>query len=53
MMLAGYAPFEGNDNKEIFKRILSQELEFDPAGWSTISNEAKDLISKMLTKDPS
>jgi serine/threonine protein kinase len=27
-------------------------LEFDPEDWSSISNEAKDLITRMLQKDP-
>ena len=52
MMLCGYAPFEGDNNKEVFKRILSQDLEFDPEYWTTISEGAKDLITKMLKKDP-
>ena len=52
MMLCGYAPFEGDNNKEVFKKILSQDLEFDPEYWTTISEGAKDLITKMLKKDP-
>jgi serine/threonine protein kinase len=28
-------------------------LEFDPEDWTVISDEAKDLITKMLVKDPS
>eukprot|EP00347_Sterkiella_histriomuscorum_P016684 403352253 len=52
ILLCGYPPFEGDNNKEIFKNVLKQNLEFDPSDWSEISNEAKDLISKMLIKDP-
>lgn len=52
IMLCGYPPFEGDNNKEIFKRVLQQKLEFDPEDWSEISDEAKDLITKMLSKDP-
>ena len=52
IMLCGYPPFEGDNNKEIFKRVLQQKLEFDPEDWSEISNEVKDLISLMLSKDP-
>ena len=52
IMLCGYPPFEGDNNKEIFKRVLQQQLEFDPEDWTTISKEAKDLISKMLEKEP-
>jgi calcium-dependent protein kinase len=52
IMLCGYPPFEGDNNKEIFKRVLQQKLEFDPEDWNSISNEAKDLICSMLCKDP-
>ena len=53
IMLCGYPPFEGDNNKEIFKRVLQQKLEFDPEDWTEISSEAKDLITRMLEKDPS
>ena len=52
IMLCGYPPFEGDNNKEIFKRVLQQKLEFDPEDWTEISNEAKDLLSQMLLKEP-
>jgi len=53
VFLCGYPPFEGDNNKEIFKNVVKQELEFDPIDWDSVSAEAKDLVSKMLTKDPS
>ena len=52
VFLCGYPPFEGDNNKEIFKNVLKSKLEFDPADWDTVSDEAKDLVSKMLNKDP-
>ncbi len=52
IMLCGYPPFEGDNNKEIFKRILQQKLDFDPDDWDIISLEAKDLIGRMLQKEP-
>ena len=48
VFLCGYPPFEGDNNKEIFKNVLKSKLEFDPADWDTVSDEAKDLVSKML-----
>mmetsp|Transcript_14429 Transcript_14429/g.14044 ORF Transcript_14429/g.14044 Transcript_14429/m.14044 type:complete len:289 (-) Transcript_14429:47-913(-) len=53
IMLCGYPPFEGDNNKEIFKRVLQQKLDFDPEDWDIISDEAKELISQMLQKEPS
>lgn len=52
VFLCGYHPFEGDDNKEIFRNVLKSPLEFEPTDWSSISDEAKDLVSNMLTKDP-
>ncbi|CDW72438.1 protein kinase domain containing protein [Stylonychia lemnae] len=52
IMLCGYPPFEGDNNKEIFRRVLQQKLEFDPDEWSEVSMEAKDLLEKMLQKEP-
>jgi len=52
ILLCGYPPFEGDNNKEIFKRVMTQKVEFDPAEWSEISQEAKDLIKLMLVRDP-
>ena len=52
VFLCGYPPFEGDNNKEIFKNVLKSELAFDPEDWGAVSPEAKDLVSKMLEKDP-
>jgi len=52
VFLCGYPPFEGDNNKEIFRNVLKQRLQFDPAEWGTISDSAKDLVTKMLAKDP-
>ena len=52
IFLCGYPPFEGDNNKQIFKNVLGQELKFDPEDWKDISKEAKSLIRKMLDKNP-
>lgn len=52
VFLCGYPPFEGDNNKEIFKNVVKQELEFDPVDWDSVSVEAKNLVSRMLEKDP-
>lgn len=52
VFLCGYPPFEGDNNKEIFKNVLKSSLVFEDQDWANISNEAKDLITKMLEKDP-
>ena len=52
VFLCGYPPFEGDENKEIFKNVLKSPLQFDEADWKNVSKEAKELITKMLEKDP-
>ena len=51
VFLCGYPPFEGDNNKEIFKNVLKTPLTFDPVDWDRVSDAAKDLITKMLEKD--
>lgn len=36
----------------IFRQILQGKLDFDSAPWPNISESAKDLIRKMLERDP-
>ena len=50
--LGGYRPFSGKNVKEISKSILEWNYKFHPREWSSISRDAKDLISQMLNKDP-
>lgn len=38
--------------KEIFKAILDTDLDLQSSPWPSISPSAKDLVKKMLTKDP-
>lgn len=52
VFLCGYPPFEGDNNKEIFKNVLKTPLTFDPIDWDRVSDAAKDLLTKMLEKDP-
>jgi calcium-dependent protein kinase len=52
VLLWGYPPFDGDSNKDIFRAILKSKLDFDEDEWGNISGEAKELISKLLEKDP-
>lgn len=38
VLLCGYPPFEGDDNKEIFRNVLKTPLEFEAADWDSISD---------------
>ncbi|XP_069478965.1 ribosomal protein S6 kinase alpha-1 isoform X4 [Ambystoma mexicanum] len=54
-MLAGYTPFaNGPDDtpEEILARIGGGQFTLKGGNWSTISDSAKELVSKMLHIDP-
>ena len=48
VVLAGELPF---DNNYLSQQILSADVQFRSSVWKTISNEAKDLIKKLIVKD--
>lgn len=48
-MLTGLPPFYDKSRKEIFHKIKHKE----PSFYAFHSEEAKDLIKKLLQKDPS
>ena len=51
ILLCGYPPFNGNDDDEIFESIKKRKFVYPDSEWAHVSNEAKDLINKMLS-DP-
>ncbi|KAL3693103.1 hypothetical protein R1sor_006754 [Riccia sorocarpa] len=52
ILLSGIPPFWAENEDAIFNLILNQELRFTFHTWKTISAEAKDLIQKLLIRDP-
>ena len=50
ILLCGYPPFYGDDNKEILEMVQKGEFDFDGEEWDEISSSAKDLISKLITR---
>lgn len=51
--LGGYTPFYDRKSKRgLFRKILSGEYQFHELEWHTVSESAKDLISKLLVLDP-
>uniref|UniRef100_A0A8D0RYF6 Ribosomal protein S6 kinase n=1 Tax=Sus scrofa TaxID=9823 RepID=A0A8D0RYF6_PIG len=54
-MLAGYTPFANGPSdtpEEILTRIGSGKFTLSGGNWNTVSDAAKDLVSKMLHVDP-
>ena len=52
-MICGYLPFDDKDNNVVFDKILQGNVVFPDETIVHVSNEAKDLILKILTPDPS
>ncbi|OMJ69611.1 hypothetical protein SteCoe_32631 [Stentor coeruleus] len=52
MMLSGYPPFDGDTDKDILDSVKNSPLAFSEQVWETISNEAKDLVSHCLDRNP-
>ena len=51
-LLSGSLPFDHESQKETIKMTLNNKLEFDLPVWKQVSDQCKDLISKLLDKDP-
>eukprot|EP01103_Thecamoeba_quadrilineata_P018673 TRINITY_DN722_c0_g1_i1.p1 TRINITY_DN722_c0_g1~~TRINITY_DN722_c0_g1_i1.p1 ORF type:complete len:336 (-),score=69.24 TRINITY_DN722_c0_g1_i1:41-1048(-) len=52
IMLCGFPPFYDEDLRTLYDTIQNGELEFPLPEWDNISQQAKDLITKMLNTDP-
>lgn len=54
IMLCGFPPFRSakRDQDELFDLIMEGDYEFLSPYWDSISDEAKDLISKLLVVNP-
>lgn len=53
MMLSGSPPFTGKNNQEIITKVYSGNYSLRLKQFSKVSQMAKDLISRLLVKDPS
>jgi len=51
VMLCGWAPFNAPSDEEIFDLIKEGEFQFPPDTYLKLSDEAKNLISSLLTQD--
>mmetsp|Transcript_12088 Transcript_12088/g.13602 ORF Transcript_12088/g.13602 Transcript_12088/m.13602 type:complete len:139 (-) Transcript_12088:390-806(-) len=50
-MLSGFPPFEGIEEEEIIKKITNLDYSFEDTIWDSISENVKDLISKLLQEE--
>jgi len=52
VMLCGYEPFYGKDEKELIEANRRAKIDFPEDEWGRISNDARDLVLKMTQADP-
>uniref|UniRef100_A0A7N0ZZR1 non-specific serine/threonine protein kinase n=1 Tax=Kalanchoe fedtschenkoi TaxID=63787 RepID=A0A7N0ZZR1_KALFE len=52
ILLCGVPPFWAETEEDIFEEILHGNLDFSSDPWPCISDSAKDLVKKMLVRDP-
>ena len=50
-LLSGEPPFNGMNNEEVYSKIKEIKFNFPDKEWNNISNEAKDLIKKMICNE--
>lgn len=53
ILLCGYPPFSGDSDPEILRKVRQGSFEFKSPEWDPISQGAKNLVTQMLTVDPS
>jgi serine/threonine protein kinase len=51
-ILSGALPFPGQSQQEIYANITHGRIKMRGSRWEKVSREAKDLISKLLVKNP-
>uniref|UniRef100_A0A0E0E7P4 non-specific serine/threonine protein kinase n=1 Tax=Oryza meridionalis TaxID=40149 RepID=A0A0E0E7P4_9ORYZ len=52
ILLSGVPPFWDESEQGIFEQVLKGDLDFSSDPWPAISDSAKDLVRKMLNRDP-
>ncbi|GAB4834120.1 Calcium-dependent protein kinase 20 [Ancistrocladus abbreviatus] len=52
ILLSGVPPFWDETEQGVFEQVLRGELDFISEPWPSISGGAKDLVRRMLVRDP-
>jgi serine/threonine protein kinase len=51
ILLSGSRPFWARTESGIFRAVLKTDPSFDETPWPLVSNEAKDFVRRLLTKN--
>lgn len=52
ILLCGFPPFYDEDNSVLFNAIRKGEFDYPSPYWDSVSDEAKDLVNKLLVVNP-
>ncbi|KAL5684065.1 hypothetical protein ACJX0J_010450, partial [Zea mays] len=52
ILLSGVPPFWAENEQGIFEEVLHGRLDFESEPWPSVSEGAKDLVRRMLIRDP-
>uniref|UniRef100_A0A7S3NIS0 phosphorylase kinase n=1 Tax=Aureoumbra lagunensis TaxID=44058 RepID=A0A7S3NIS0_9STRA len=52
ILLGGYPPFHDDNHAVLYRKIKAADYTFEPQYWEQVSDDAKDLIKKMLVVNP-
>lgn len=52
MILSGIVPFMSMNKDEMKRNIIYRKVNFNQPGWLKVSYDAKDLVARLLEKDP-
>ena len=52
ILLSGKAPFEGEDEHQLYQQILAARISFPERQWMYVSCAAKDFILRLLDRNP-
>jgi len=52
LLLSGNLPFMGRSQKDLFRKIVAGKYEFDTEDWQNVSDDAKDLVRKLIVLNP-
>jgi len=52
VLLCGFTPFYGDNQRQLFERILHAKFDFPSPEWDDVSATAKDFVTKLLVVNP-
>ena len=52
LLLGGYLPFEDDEEDKVFEKTRNGQYFFHPSYWKTVSKQAKNFVTKVLTINP-